>query len=192
LRIIRGSYRGHRIVPPGTFHLKPTTDLAKESLFNILENNFDLEKVSVLDLFSGTGNISYEFASRGTPHITLVEINNRHIGFIRDTLRQLNFRQVEALQGNVFPFLRHALPHSFDIIFADPPYDLPDIETLPKLVFKHNLLTPRGWFILEHPKQYHFEDHPRFRFMKKYSQVHFSFFEEEAEDKINEDKDLTS
>ncbi len=182
MRIIRGSYRGHRILPPGTLHLRPTTDRAKESLFNILENHFDLEDVAVLDLFSGTGSISYEFASRGTPHITLVEMNPRHLRFIRDTLRQLNFRQVEALRGNVFPFLRHALPRSWDIIFADPPYDLPDMETLPRLVFERQLLTPGGWFILEHPKQHRFEDHPRFRFVKKYGQVHFSFFEEEIKD----------
>lgn len=179
MRIIRGTYRGHRILPPGTLHLRPTTDLAKESLFNILENNFDLGEVAVLDLFSGTGSISYEFASRGTPHVTLVEMNKRHIRFIRDTLRNLHFRQVEPLQGNVFPFLRHALPHSYDIIFADPPYNLPDIEKLPDMVFKRNLLTSGGWFILEHPKQYHFEDHPRFLFMKKYGQVHFSFFGEQ-------------
>ncbi len=155
--------------------------MAKEALFNILENNFDLTDISVLDLFSGTGSISYEFASRGTPHVTLVEMNLRHIRFIRDTLRKLNFRQVEALHTNVFPFLRHTTPASFDIIFADPPYDLPDLDTLPDRIFKGNLLTEGGWFILEHPKQYSFESHSHFLFMKKYGQVHFSFFGKESE-----------
>jgi 16S rRNA (guanine(966)-N(2))-methyltransferase RsmD len=150
--------------------------MAKEALFTILENHFDLEEVAVLDLFSGTGSISYEFASRGTRRIMLVEINNRHIRFIRDTLRELDMTEVEVVRSNAFTFLRHA-PGSFDIIFADPPYDLPDIEKLPDLVFEKELLNPGGWLVLEHSRKQDFQGHPQFLFLKKYGQVHFSFFE---------------
>ncbi len=149
--------------------------MAKEALFTILENNFDLEEITALDLFSGTGSISYEFASRGTKRIMLVEINPRHIRFIRDTLRDLDMAEVEAIRANVFSFLRHA-PVSFDIIFADPPYDLPGIEELPDMVIEHQVLNPRGWLVLEHSRKQDFGGHPHFLFVKKYGQVHFSFF----------------
>ncbi len=156
--------------------------MAKEALFTILENNFDLEEISVLDLFSGTGSISYEFASRGTRQIMLVENNPRHIRFIRDTLRELDMTEVEVIRSNVFSFLKHA-PVSFDLIFADPPYDLKGIETLPGLVFDNAFLNPGGWFILEHSRKQDFQQHPHFLFMKKYGQVHFSFFAQEKNEK---------
>ena len=149
--------------------------MAKEALFTILENNFDLEEVTALDLFSGTGSISYEFASRGTKSIMLVENNPRHLRFIRDTLRDLDMTEVEAIRANVFAFLRHA-PLSFDIIFADPPYDLPGIEDLPEMIFAHKVLKAGGWFVLEHSRKQDFQGHPHFLFLKKYGQVHFSFF----------------
>ncbi len=157
--------------------------MAKEALFTILENHFDLGESIVLDLFSGTGSISYEFASRGTREVMLVERDPRHYRFIRDTLRQLKMDEVEAVRGNVFTFLRHA-PRAFDIIFADPPYDLPDLEKLPDMVFEGRLLREGGWFILEHSRKQDFSNHPRFLFMKRYGQVHFSFFaaKEEASD----------
>ncbi len=179
MRIIRGRYRRHTIVPPRTLKARPTTDMAKEALFTILENNFDLSEVSVLDLFSGTGSISYEFASRGTRQVMLVENDPRHYRFIRDTLRQLDMREVETVKGNVFSFLRHA-PRAFDIVFADPPYDLPDLEKLPDMVLKGELLRPRGWFVLEHSRKQDFRHHPHFLFSKKYGQVHFSFFSRES------------
>ena len=153
----------------------------------ILENNFDLEDVSVLDLFSGTGSISYEFASRGTRQVTLVENNPRHIRFIRDTLRELEMDEVEVVRSNAFTFLRHA-PRSFDIIFADPPYDLPEIEKLPALVFEKGVLNDGGWLILEHSKKQDFQKDPHFLFLKKYGQVHFSFFRKEG-DKPGEQKE---
>ncbi len=149
--------------------------MAKEALFTILENNFDLEESSVLDLFSGTGNISYEFASRGAQQIMLVENDPRQLRFIRNTLRELEMTEVEVVRSNVFAFLRHA-SLSFDIIFADPPYALKGIETLPDMIFGNSFLAPGGWFILEHSRKQDFRHHPHFLFMKKYGQVHFSFF----------------
>ncbi len=154
--------------------------MAKEALFTILENNFDLEEVSVLDLFSGTGNISYEFASRGTKKIMLVEKDPRHYRFIRDTLRALDMTEVEAIRSNAFVFLRHAAA-AFDIVFADPPYDLAGVDELPDLVFEHGILKPEGWFILEHSRKHDFQDHPLFLFLRKYGQVHFSFFRGDEE-----------
>ncbi len=150
--------------------------MAKEALFNILENHFDLAGISALDLFSGTGSISYEFASRGVPEVVLVEKNHLHIRFIRDTVRKLNFfNQIKPHQTNAFSYLRHA-GRSFDIIFADPPYNLKKTETLPGQIFEYSLLKPGGWFILEHSNKYDFQDNPRFLFARVYGQVHFTFF----------------
>jgi 16S rRNA (guanine(966)-N(2))-methyltransferase RsmD len=161
--------------------------MAKEALFMILENNFDLEEVSVLDLFSGTGNISYEFASRGTKRIMLVEKDLRHYRFIRDTLRTLDMTEVEAVRSNAFVFLRHAAA-AFDIVFADPPYDLAGVDELPDLVFEHGVLNPGGWFILEHSRNHDFQDHPHFLFLRKYGQVHFSVFRKEHNDHEGEEE----
>jgi len=165
-------------MPPKSFRARPTTDIAKEALFNILENNIDLSAISVLDLFSGTGNISYEFASRGVPDIQLVENNFQHIKFIRKTIDQLHLAdQIQCFRSDVWLFLKHCTTR-FDIIFADPPYDMPDISQLPEKILGGNLLNPGGWFILEHPKTILFEHTEGFLFLKKYGRVYFSFFNE--------------
>ncbi|HAZ01458.1 MAG TPA: 16S rRNA (guanine(966)-N(2))-methyltransferase RsmD [Marinilabiliales bacterium] len=176
MRIISGKYRKKNIVPPKNFRARPTTDMAKESLFNIIENEFEVESLKVLDLFGGTGSISYEFASRGCNDVTCVELNFNHYSFIKKMIGELKMdSQIQLIKANVFSYLSKC-GSTFDLIFADPPYDLEGIETLPDLIFKHNLLTPEGVFILEHSKNKSFEIHTHFHLQKNYGSVNFSFF----------------
>ncbi|MFZ5941521.1 MAG: RsmD family RNA methyltransferase [Bacteroidota bacterium] len=175
MRIISGTYRGRQIYPPRNFKARPTTDFAKESLFNILNNHFDFEGMDILDLFSGTGSISYEFASRGARSVFAVESSSDHFRFIRQTAGQLGFDQLKVIRGDVFSFIRRPF-QSFDLIFADPPYDLPGISTLPDEIFKTNILLPGGWFILEHGSRMSFTAHPRFYQHRAYGSVNFSIF----------------
>jgi 16S rRNA (guanine(966)-N(2))-methyltransferase RsmD len=155
--------------------LRPTTDLAKESLFNILNNHIDFEEIAVLDLFAGTGNISYEFASRQAKKVVCIEINNRCVEFITKTANELNFNNLMIIRTNVFNFLSKG-SSGYDVIFADPPYDLPGRETLPELVFGNNWLKPEGWLIVEHDKYLNFSTFPHFFEERRYGKVHFSFF----------------
>ena len=175
MRIISGTYRGKQIRPPAGFKARPTTDFAKEALFNILLNHHDLEETDVLDLFAGTGSITYEFASRGARSVVAVEKDPSHYSFIRDTVRKLGMDCVSVVRGDVFRFLKRPF-QSFDIIFADPPYQNPLLETLPDQVFLTQLLSADGWFILEHPGNFSFSAHPSFREHRNYGGVHFSFF----------------
>ena len=177
MRIIRGSHRGRLIHPPNNLPVRPTTDLAKESLFNILENNFFLQDLSVLDLFSGTGSISYEFASRGSKLVVAVESNTRCSRFITDTAKQLNFTALRTMRVNAFSFLKQT-SQKFDIIFADPPYDLEGIELIPQLVFDRKLLAEDGWLVVEHSREKDFKEHPGFFDQRKYGKVNFSFFKQ--------------
>lgn len=161
---------------PRGFTARPTTDFAKESLFNILFNYFDFEEKEVLDLFSGTGGIAYEFASRGCARVTCVERDFRHYNFIRKVCANLKIEEVTPLKLDAFKYLDSC--HSqYNIIFADPPYDLENIETIPDLIFKNNLLKETGMFVLEHPKTMDFSSHERFILHKYYGSVNFSFFE---------------
>ena len=157
------------------FPSRPTTDFAKENLFNILNNYFDFEEMTVLDLFAGTGSISYEFASRGA-QVDLVEIDSRSIRFIRETLDTLKMESVQVFRADAFKAITK-LDKTYDLIFADPPYQLPAINTLPDMVLSTPLLKPKGWFILEHSDKYSFTGHNRFREIRKYGSVHFSIFE---------------
>jgi len=175
MRIIRGSHRGRQIHPPNNLPVRPTTDLAKESFFNILENNFFMEDLNVLDLFAGTGSISYEFASRGSKLVVAVENNIRCSRFITDTSRQLNFTAIRTLRVNAFSFLKQST-QKFNLIFADPPYDLEGIELIPELVFERQLLAEEGWLVVEHSRDKDFTKHPRFFDQRKYGKVNFSFF----------------
>ncbi len=175
MRIISGTYRGKRIHPPGNFKARPTTDFAKESLFNILLNQFDLEELDVLDLFSGTGSITYEFASRNARSIVAVERDPSHYRFIRKSCEEMGMEMVTPIRGDVFSYLKKPY-QSFDIIFADPPYDHPLLESLPDLVFDTEILRKEGQFILEHPGNHSFTAHPRFLNHRKYGGVNFSFF----------------
>lgn len=176
MRIISGDHRGRHIHPPAGLPVRPTTDLAKESLFNILNNRIDFEEISVLDLFAGTGNISFEFASRGAKQILAVDINNRCVDFIRKTAEELKFDNLFILKGNAFGILG-STQRKFDIIFADPPYEMKEVALIPDLVFKHDLLEPEGWLIIEHHIYITFEGHPNLTEERKYGKVHFSFFQ---------------
>jgi 16S rRNA (guanine966-N2)-methyltransferase len=144
-------------------------------LFNILMNDFDLEEVEVLDLFSGTGSITYEFASRGARSVVCVESDPSHFRFIRKTCSELNLDMVTVIRGDVFRFLNRPA-RDFDIIFADPPYDHPRLGSLPDLVTGTGILAGNGKFILEHPSRYSFTAHPAFLEERRYGGVHLSFF----------------
>jgi 16S rRNA (guanine(966)-N(2))-methyltransferase RsmD len=175
VRIISGTYRGKQIHPPKGFHARPTTDFAKEGLFNILCNQLDMEKLDVLDLFSGTGSITYEFASRGVRSVVAVESEQLNYKFIRSVCDSLDLDQVSVIRGDAFRFLQHPI-QSFDLIFADPPYDHPRLDEIPALAFAQDNIVSGGMLILEHPSTHLFSAHPRFLNLRKYGSVHFSFF----------------
>jgi 16S rRNA (guanine(966)-N(2))-methyltransferase RsmD len=175
LRIIGGKYKGRRINPPGDFRARPTTDFAREGLFNILNNRVDFETISVLDLFSGTGSISFEFASRGAVSIHLVEKDFRHISGIRKILRELNLENVKPIHIDVKAYLK-TCSVKYDIVFADPPYELSWLKELPDLVTKSGVIKEDGFFILEHPRDLSFAGHPLFFEHRNYGGVNFSFF----------------
>jgi len=175
MRIIRGNWKSRRINPPANLPVRPTTDLAKEALFNVLENTLDFDDLEVLDLFAGTGNISFEFASRGAQQVTAIEQNFRCAEFIRKTAHDLNMPQLTCIRSDVFRFLKTA-KQQYHLIFADPPYDLPQLPTLPELIFQHNLLCTNGIFVLEHSKTHDFSTHEHFVRCKEYGKTRFSFF----------------
>jgi len=175
LRIISGKYRSRRIKAPKSIKARPTTDFAKESLFNIISNKYELEKVQVLDLFSGTGNISYEFGSRGAKSILAVDIAYSSQKFISAMADEMEL-PIQTVKANVFRFLgKHT--GKYDIIFADPPYSHKDVSTIPQLIYDRNLLKPKGILIVEHDKQIDFSEEERFLELRKYGKVNFSFFE---------------
>lgn len=178
MRIISGKYRGRRINPPAGFRARPTTDYARESLFNILNNRIDFEAVEVLDLFSGTGSISYEFASRGAQTVHLVEKDARSISFIRRMADEMKLTNVKPLHIDVKAYLK-ACHYKYDIVFADPPYELPWLSELPDMVMNATILNDDGIFILEHPKSFHFAGRKYFFEHRDYGSVNFSFFRPE-------------
>jgi len=162
--------------PGKRFKARPTTDIAKEGLFNILENRYDFSNKNVLDLFSGTGSMAYEFISRGCERATLVESNFMHYKFILEVLETLKIGNASVFKADVFKYLKKS-GDSFNIIFADPPYDMKEFESVPDAVLETNLLAKEGVFILEHPKEFNFTAHPNFKELRHYGKVHFSFFE---------------
>lgn len=177
MRIVGGVLKGKTIVPPASFKARPTTDFAKEALFNILDNEFEFEDLKVLDLFAGTGSISYEFLSRGAGHAWCVEMNPVHAAFISSQARKLNLEsRLTVVRHNVFEFLP-LCSEKFDIVFADPPYALEDLETIPDKVLSQNIIHPGGYLIVEHGAEHSFIGHPLFKKEKVYGRVHFSFFE---------------
>ncbi len=175
MRIISGKYRGKQISPPAGFSARPTTDFAKESLFNILANSYDFEEIKVLDLFSGTGGISYEFASRGCPAIDAVEINSQHVAFIKRMARELELDQLHVIRNDAFKFLDFCKA-TYDIIFADPPYAFDNLELIPNIVFTRNLLNKNGVLIIEHSDSNDFSKDDHFVDRRHYGGVNFSFF----------------
>ena len=175
MRIISGKYRGRTIMPPRNLRARPTTDFAKENLFNVLTNLVDFEELDVLDLFSGTGSISYEFASREARSVTSVEVNSVHHNFIRQTARDLKFENFYAVKANVFLYLK-SCAKQFDLIFSDAPYDLGGSEEVIRLVFERNLLREDGFLIFEHSKDRDYSDYENFWQLRSYGSVQFSFF----------------
>ena len=175
MRIIRGRYQRRQIVAPSNLPVRPTTDMAKESLFNILENYLDFEETTALDLFAGTGNISYELVSRGCPKVTSVDIDYGCVRFIRETANKLDMKELVAVRSDVYRFLAKK-GMKYDLIFADPPYDCQEYDQLVRLVFDNELLTDDGLFVLEHPKQVSFQEHPHFMDQRHYGKVNFTFF----------------
>jgi len=175
LRIIGGKYKGRRIVPPGNFKARPTTDFAREGLFNILNNRIDFESVIVLDLFSGTGSISYEFASRGAAEVHLVEKDKLHISGIRRIINEIGFENIKPIHIDVKAYLK-TCSVKYDIVFADPPYDLKWLKELPDLVSEAGVIKEDGFFVLEHPRGLSFKDHILFFEHRNYGGVNFSFF----------------
>jgi 16S rRNA (guanine(966)-N(2))-methyltransferase RsmD len=174
MRIIGGALKG-RNIPPAHLLARPTTDFAKEGLFNILTNEYDFDTISVLDLFGGSGSISFEFASRGCKSITCVEMNPLHTSFIKKTALQLKLNAIRVVHHNVFDFIT-ICTQTYDLIFADPPFHLHNLETLPNKIRSAGLLNSNGIFILEHPSSFDFTPTDGFRRMRKYGSVHFSFF----------------
>ena len=175
MRIIGGTLKGLRFFPPAKLPVRPTTDMAKEALFNILNNQIDFEDLKVLDLFSGTGNISMEFASRGASEIISVDINTGCINYLKDISKQHKITSVFPFRSDVFKFLKEETS-KFDLIFADPPYDLPQIPLIPELVFSRNLLAEDGVLVVEHPSNKKLDNHPNFAEQRKYGHSSFSFF----------------
>jgi 16S rRNA (guanine966-N2)-methyltransferase len=175
LRIIGGTHRGRRINPPSNFKARPTTDFAREGLFNILNNRIDFESLDVLDLFAGTGSISYEFASRGVKSVHLVEKDFNHISGIKKILKEMDLQNVRPIHIDVKAYLR-ACSVKYDIVFADPPYELSWLKELPDIVAQSGVIKEGGVFILEHPRDLSFQDHKLFSEHRNYGGVNFSFF----------------
>ena len=175
MRVISGIYRHRRFDVPRTFKARPTTDFAKESLFNVLANRIDLEDASALDLFSGTGSISIELVSRGCSHVGSVENDPDHYRFICKVMETVKTDRCLPVKGDVFKYIA-GCNTKFDFIFADPPYQLENLADIPDLVFDAGILADDGIFVLEHGKTNNFSNHPHFTDMKVYGSVHFSFF----------------
>lgn len=177
MRIISGKYKGKRLTAPKKLPVRPTTDMAKEALFNILNNQYYFEDIKVLDLFAGTGNISFEFASRGSENLIAVDANAGCVKYISKISEELEFN-IKPVKMDVFQFLNRT-SDKYDVIFADPPYELAfdDFNALPKLVFEKKLLLEDGLLIVEHSPQTNLSTLENFRESRKYGSSVFSFFE---------------
>jgi 16S rRNA (guanine966-N2)-methyltransferase len=189
MRIISGKYKGRRISPPKNLPVRPTTDMSKEALFNVLNNHFNFSELKVLELFAGTGSISYEFASRGCTPILCVDGDMGCVNFIKKTAKEFDF-DITALKSDVLKFLeKHT--GNYDIIFADPPYGMEqkEFEKIIELIFENELLDEEGMLVVEHSKYTNLDQMANFSFQKSYGGSVFSFFEFESEDE-NEDDDF--
>lgn len=175
MRIIGGRLKGKTIFPPAGYKARPTTDFAREALFNILDNEYEFDDLNVLDLFGGTGAVSFEFGSRGVGRVYCVEMARENASFIKLEAARLGLDNVTMVRDNVFDFLE-VCHEKFDIIFADPPYALEGLETIPDKVFARDILHPDCYFILEHGGEHSFRAHPRFFKEREYGRVHFTFF----------------
>ena len=175
MRVITGKYKGRRFDIPKTFKARPTTDFAKENIFNVLMGYIDFDGAEALDLFSGTGSISLELLSRGCKEVVSVEKDRDHARFISQCMQKIGATNDILVKGDVFKFLK-SCHRQFDFIFADPPYALPELPTIPSLIFEYDLLKPDGIFVFEHVKHNSFEDNPHFHEHREYGSVNFSIF----------------
>jgi len=177
MRVVSGKYKRRRFDVPKGFKARPTTDFAKENLFNVLMGYFDFEEEApqALDLFSGTGGIAIELVSRGCSQVISVEKDRKHFAFIQQLMTKLDAQECIPICGDVFKYVDRC-KQSFDFIFADPPYALPQLGEIPDLIFAKNILSEGGLFVLEHGKDHQFTDHPHFLEQRQYGSVHFSFF----------------
>lgn len=186
MRIITGIYKGRRFDIPRSFKARPTTDFAKENIFNVLNGYIDLEGARALDLFAGTGSISLELLSRGCSQVVSVEADRDHARFISECVRKLGVTNHQLIRGDVFRYLKSAQKSlnlalnsstgAFSFIFADPPYALPNLPSIPDIVLQSGILAPGGVFVFEHGKQNDFSSHPCFREHRAYGSVNFSIF----------------
>lgn len=176
MRIVGGIYKGRVFKPNKKFKARPTTDIAKESLFNILENRYEFSNKSVLDLFSGTGSISYEFLSRGVDSAILIESNFNHYRFILDVLETLKIENATAFKSDVFKYIK-TCSRKFNFIFADPPFEIKNLNEIPNAILNADILEEGGLLIVEHPKEFNFSKHKNFKEIRNYGKVNFSFFE---------------
>lgn len=177
MRIVSGIYKGRRFDVPHSFKARPTTDFAKENLFNILTNLIDFDShIQALDLFAGTGSISIELLSRGCEQVISIEKDRDHYTFICKVLKEMGSKACVPLKADVFKYISRC-QQQFDLIFADPPYALPELASLPDLIIEHHLLKENGLFVLEHGKDYQFDQHPHLMQHRSYGAVNFSFFQ---------------
>jgi 16S rRNA (guanine(966)-N(2))-methyltransferase RsmD len=175
MRIITGIYKGRHFDIPRTFKARPTTDFAKENIFNVLMQYVDFEDAQALDLFSGTGSISLELVSRGCRQVVSVELDRDHHRFIQECLKKLNTDKCMPIRGDVFRFLK-SCKQQYDFIFADPPYALKELPQIPDIIFERQLLKEEGLFVFEHGKDYDFSAHPHFLEHRSYGSVNFTLF----------------
>ena len=179
MRIITGKYKGRHFDIPRTFKARPTTDFAKENIFNVLTQYIDFEDAIALDLFSGTGSITLELLSRGCAHVISVELDRDHHRFIQQCVQKLGTEACVPLRGDVFRFIK-SCKQQFDFIFADPPYALKELPTIPSLIFEQGLLKDDGILVFEHGKDHDFSDDPHFMEHRSYGSVNFSIFRTEG------------
>lgn len=177
MRIISGKHSGRKIHPPHNMpHTRPTTDIAKEGLFNMLQTRVQIEGATTLDLFGGTGCISYELASRGAENLTIVEKDPIMLDFIKKNIEMLKIENAQVLRMDVFQFLS-SCTNQYDIIFAGPPYALTTIDEIPKIIVERKLISAEGYFILEHTPRNNYEQFAGYSFQRNYGSTIFSFFE---------------
>ena len=180
MRIITGQYKGRHFDVPKTFKARPTTDFAKENIFNVLNRYIDFDGATALDLFAGTGSISLELLSRGCKQVVSVEADREHAAFIRQCSQKLSTDCHFIVRADVFRYIKH-VSQQFNFIFADPPYALPTLATIPDLIFQHNLLADGGIFVFEHGKNNDFSNHKHFVEHRSYGSVNFSIFKQSKE-----------
>lgn len=188
MRIISGIYKRRRFDVPKTFSARPTTDFAKENLFNVINNLIDLEGLDALDLFAGTGSISFELISRECRRVTAVEKDSAHAAFIRKVAGELKTNSLNLVCGDVFRFLFNSKKEQYDFIFADPPYALKELAEVPKMIIERDILREGGIFIMEHPKTNDFSSLPYFYQHRIYGSVNFSIFIKETAGVKEEEK----